>query len=293
MAVASLTACGGGGGGGGGSIVEVPFTSFSAVAPRQTVVMTGISETIGGTTDVSGTQVLSLDPSTVLDSASSTARLTYDVSGNISQVNIRTPQSSFSVSPIDCTSPPLCVGANATSEIVAVNPELAPPFFGGWNYQTFGVWLQQTGPSSFRAGGISVGAVTPAMPTTGTANFSGLASGFFVSGASAFATASTMTADVDFQLRSINFATQNTTTVSFAGGPSTSAPGLDFNGTVIYNPGSNQFRVPVTTTACCFNMSGDVNGRFYGPAAQEIGGVYSLTDGGSNRMLGAFGGRRP
>jgi hypothetical protein len=74
-------------------------------------------------------------------------------------------------------------------------------------------------------------------------------------------------------------------------GVPTPGPALDLTGTLTYAPGSSQFIGPVTSGN---GLSGNANGRFYGPAAQEIGGVYSLT--GIDplmRMLGAFGGRRP
>jgi len=36
-----------------------------------------------------------------------------------------------------------------------------------------------------------------------------------------------------------------------------------------------------------------VTGRFYGPTAQEIGGVFSLKGTGPQTMLGGFGGKQP
>jgi hypothetical protein len=38
-------------------------------------------------------------------------------------------------------------------------------------------------------------------------------------------------------------------------------------------------------------MTGSVSGKFYGPNAEEMGGVYSLGGNGAN-MMGGFGGKR-
>src|SRR5688500_18311908 len=91
--MAALTACGGGGGGGGGVIApaavssgapaEVAFTSFSGIAPNQTVVMSGLSQSQTG----SGTDI-DLDP------VGSTAKLTYDADRNLTGISFSTPQSS-------------------------------------------------------------------------------------------------------------------------------------------------------------------------------------------------------
>jgi hypothetical protein len=45
----------------------------------------------------------------------------------------------------------------------------------GWNYQSFGVWMNNMNATTFQAGAVSAGAVTPgnAVPTTGSATFTG------------------------------------------------------------------------------------------------------------------------
>lgn len=40
------------------------------------------------------------------------------------------------------------------------------------------------------------------------------------------------------------------------------------------------------------NYTGTMNGRFYGPAAEEVGGAFSLTDGAGGALSGAFAGAR-
>lgn len=287
IVLAALTACGGGGGGGG--VREVPFTSFSAVGPRQVVVMSGISETIGGTTDLNGVQVLSMDSSSVLDSASSTARLTYDGSGNLSEISVSTPQSSLSLGS-QCSNG-VCGGADATSSIAVIDPSA---FL--WNYQSFGVWLKGIGPTGFQAGAMSAGAVTPgsAVPQINSAIFTGLASGFYVDvNGNPWATAAVMTADTNFGTRRIEFRTANTNLVDLNDvlPQQFDVTGLNLSGLLEYGDGSSQFSGPVSTTGPA--LSGRATGQFFGPGAEEIGGVYSLTGAGVSRMIGGFGGKRP
>ena len=39
-------------------------------------------------------------------------------------------------------------------------------------------------------------------------------------------------------------------------------------------------------------MSGNMNGKFYGPALNEVGGTYAVTGSGVGSMVGGFGGKR-
>ena len=297
-AVSMLCACGGGGGGGGSTIREVPFTSFSAIVPNQTVVMTGISAgasgsiSVGPFGDITVTDI-NLDP---IDENNSTARLTYDTFGNLSGLSFSTPHSSasFRANEIDCSVPPTCAALNAaeTSLAVAVDATAVVP---AWNYQSYGVWLNQTSPSTFQAGAMSAGAVTPgsAIPTMGSGFFNGAANGFYVdSMGTPHSTGAFMQATADFQNRSIGFLTTGTQIISLNDPTATpiNSPLLDLSGTLTYDAGVNRFSGTVTTTSPV--LTGPATGRFYGPAAQEIGGVYSLTGGGLMRMFGAFGGRQ-
>src|SRR3712207_180522 len=75
----ALSGCGGGGGGGGQTIRQVPFTSFSDVKPNETVVMTGISQTVSGsqTTSPGAVNVTSMNVEPV-NTGNTTVKLTYD-----------------------------------------------------------------------------------------------------------------------------------------------------------------------------------------------------------------------
>ena len=67
------------------------------------------------------------------------------------------------------------------------------------------------------------------------------------------------------------------------------APGLDLTGTLRYAAGTNTFGGDITSAN---GMSGRADGRFYGPGAEEVGGVFETRGAGTEVYGGAFGGRR-
>lgn len=284
--LASLCGCGGGGGG-TNSAGTVPFTSFSAIQPNQSVVMTGMSQSADGTGDFTHVSALTINGA---DTASTSATASFDSAVALSGVSLSSPQVSVSLNKsngtVSCVSS-LCDLFNSNAEVVVMN---APAL--GWNYQTFGVWDRTISGTNFQVGAFSVGAVTPgsAVPVSGISVFSGLATGFFVdTGGTPYVTSATMAASVDFSARSIFFTTGATTRADLATATPVSDTGLNITGTLTYAPGTNQFSGSVTTANT--NLSGTATGRFYGPGAQEIGGLYSLTGTGGS-MLGGFGGKR-
>jgi hypothetical protein len=134
-----------------------------------------------------------------------------------------------------------------------------------------------------------------AIPASGTAQYSGISTGVYVNQTGGvFVHAADMTAMVDFGARSIDFATTNTTTSSLTLASPTAAPELDITGTLKITSGSSQFGGKVTTPGGNGTpaMTGTATGSFYGPAAQEIGGVFSLKGTGAQTMLGGFGGKQ-
>jgi hypothetical protein len=296
-AVSMLCACGGGGGGGGSTIREVPFSSFPVT--NQRVIMTGISQTASGTLTVDGFGNIAITGVSMnaVDEANSTTQLTFNGAGNLSAMGFSTPQSSasFSASQIDCSTAPACAAENAagTSVGVLLNPATVPP--PTWNYQTFGVWLNQAGPTTFNAGAMSAGAVTPgtAVPTVGVGIiFNGFANGFYVDpGRTPHSTAAGMQALVDFENRNINFSTFLTQRGNLNNGIIVGDSSLNLSGTLSYSAGQSRFTGSVSNAGPAPTMTGTADGRFYGPAAQEMGGVYNL-NGVGGKMIGGFGGKR-
>src|SRR5262245_26045088 len=111
MAVVLVTACagnggmGGGGGGGGGSNpgnTPVPFKSFSAVQSNQPVQATGMSQTVSATkTAVLGGVNITSTTVNLVDTASSSAQLTYGILPAITAFSFSTPQSNVSFSGVN------------------------------------------------------------------------------------------------------------------------------------------------------------------------------------------------
>jgi hypothetical protein len=225
-----------------------------------------------------------------IDRNDSSTALTYDATGKLSGLRLSTPQSSvsFGSHEIGCFSPGACRGANAESLAVAIDPA-----YFDWNYQSFGVWLKDVSTSSFQAGAMSAGAITPAssLPTGLTdARFQGHAAGFYYDGAgNRYATDAKMNALTDFKNRNIQFSTSGTLLTDMSTNARTTNTNLDLSGNWSYASGTSQFSGDVRTSDGA--LTGTGSGRFYGPNAEEIGGVYGLSGGGA-RMLGGFGGKR-
>ncbi|HXZ55619.1 MAG TPA: transferrin-binding protein-like solute binding protein [Burkholderiales bacterium] len=290
--VTAIAGCGGGGGGGTPPPAPEPFPSFTLKQPyqNQTFTVSGISQTGSGTIDSSGTVTsATFGP---VDTANSTASISYDPTQIPSAFSFMTPQSNVTFdrnggNTLICSSG-VCEGDTATASSLLVDPVAV-----GWNYQTFGIWADAPSSTTWIAGAISVGYPTPAsaVPTTGNATFTGIAAGFYVDPTGAlFGTAANMTANADFTNRSIGFATSNTQVANVNGTTIGPNAGLDLSGTLTYSAGTNQFSGSVQTADTSLN--GSATGQFYGPSAQEIGGTYRLTGSGVSGMLGAFGGKR-
>lgn len=295
---AILAGCGGGGGGGGSggipTAIEVPFSSFAAIAPGQTVVMEGIAVTAGGSQAIDANDDVSITSANLNSPGTATARLGYDGSRALRALALSTPQSSVSFDrdtaghSIRCSGS-ICFAANPTADATAIDA-----FAARWNYQSFGVWSDEPSPTAWLAGAASVGAATAAnaLPLSGNALFAGVAAGwYFNESGTPFFTVAGMRASVDFGARTIGFSTAETTLFNTNTGASSTDPNLNLAGTLSYAQGVNSFSGSVSA-APVTGLTGQASGRFYGPAAEEIGGVYSLQGPGVSRMLGGFGGKR-
>jgi hypothetical protein len=294
----AVSACGGGSG--GGTVPVRPFTSWSAVQPSTAVKAAGISQsgsanyTLLPNGDLRITSINSISP---VDASSSSTTLTFDANRNLTAIDITTPSSSVSFSnttlggtSVSCSGP-ICVGVNASGTSAAV---LYNPYDPGvaWEYQSFGVWA--TGSTTAGTiGTMSYGAPTPvnAIPTTGSAIYNGFATGYYVDSTGLlYGSAASMQANVTFGnlTSSIAFSTNGTVINNTTTG-TTQRPDLNLAGIWNYTAGAAQFAGAVSNAA---GLSGTATGRFYGPAAEEIGGIYVLRNGLLESMLGGFGGKR-
>jgi hypothetical protein len=298
LILATLAACGGGGGGGGGVIVpgpsEPPPASFASAGANQTIVMQGNSVALDVTPSISGATV-TFTPVGAASINDATVNFSFDSASELSGISITTPQASLSFDrkaadhTLECRSSGLCVAENPSALALTVDP-----FAERWNYQSFGIWAMESGPD-IKLGAVSAGGLTQgnSLPTTGTATFNGLAAGFYIdAGGTLWGTAATMRADVNFGSRSILFSTSSTVRGNDPQDPKVGNrdDGLNLSGTLSYAQGVNNFSGSLKTQND--QLSGQGTGRFYGPAAEEIGGVYSLSGSGVSRMVGGFGGKR-
>ena len=179
---------------------------------------------------------------------------------------------------------------SAASSIAIV----ANPYVAGWDYQSFGVWnTQAPGGDGGTIGAHSFGAATPAsaVPLSGTATFAGKLDGLYVSPAGEGSIAAgDVTVNADFSARSLSFASSNTVTIRDLA-TATPAPNLNLSGTLSYAPGSSSFSG--TLTSASGTMSGASNGQFYGPKAEELGGVFVVKSPSTvETFTGAYGAKR-
>ncbi len=297
---AALAGCGGGSS--DNSMTKaVPFTSWSAVQPSTQVKAQGISQQATLTYNIAGDVIIADLPDPV-DTNDSNILYTFDANRNLVGVQVTADSTLLGWSnqalgggSVACSAG-LCTAFNASGNAYFVG---ADPYVQGWNYQNFGAWSFQ-GAGSSRIGAMSVGSQTPvaAVPTSGTATYNGIAGGYYVDATGkVFRVSANMRSDVDFGAAHVSFRTTGTGLTPIAGGSAVGNAGLDIPATTLnYSTATNRFTGNVATSNG--NLSGPVTGRFYGPAAEEIGGVYALSGNapalGAVResMVGSFGGKK-
>jgi hypothetical protein len=305
LALLALSACGGGGGGGPGAAPGTPviqtFTSWTALGANQRVTAQGITTTAGFTTGLGGAVTIT-SPFGPANTASSSASVTtgvgftqptnldltaFEIAAPVGGVTwdeaIATGAASVTCGATQCTA----TKDGGLSEATVINP-----YFRGWDYQTFGVWSTSTaGAGTF--GAISFGAPTPvaALPGSGLATYAGIAAGVYVDASgNRYGTSATMNANVDFGPRSVSVTVSGTTAVPVGGAPPLANPGgLNYTANGFVTLGTSQFAITGVNTQDG-SLTGGVAGTLYGPARQEIGGVYNFSGAGGATMGGAFGG---
>jgi hypothetical protein len=257
----------------------------------QTVEAGGVSQSATMTVENSG-QVSTFEVNGV-DASASRMRLAYGAERDPVSIGGRTAHSQIEWSgreEVACDSI-ACDTANSGGRGMIVNGEGM-----GWDYQSFGYWVALAGPINSIVDVISFGRFTDpgAIPASGTASYRGVTSGLHVDAAgwpSDYAAA--LAAEVDFgPARSIDFSATRSMILPLGAEDVMAAPELDFSGRLGITPGVNRFTGTVSTLQPSPVLSGSVDGRFYGPAAEEMGGVFTLSGSGSERLIGGFGARR-
>ena len=166
------------------------------------------------------------------------------------------------------------------------NPSTFP-----FDYQTYGIWGSY-GIATGDSFALSDGSASPtsASPATGGLTFTGGSTGYFVdTNKFAYLTNATMVGTLSFNNRTIIFTTTNTVIQGAPNGNVNTNANLNMTGVITYIAGTNNFIGTVTTTS---GMTGKINGKFYGPGVNEIGGTYAVYGAGIGTMVGSFGGKR-
>jgi len=288
-----LTACGGGGG--GSNVIPGPaaFTSFPLTAGKS-VVLSGDSAQGTYTYDLVGNVLtgITINPQqsgatftvTSTSGAFSSYKLTTTSGTNVTWTS---PTDTFGILNSN-SNVEAAVSANGQNYVLAGRTSTL-----GWSYQDFGIWVTGAGTGSGTYGAASFGAATPSgsIPTTGTATYSGVTGGRFGTvGGPAYFTSSNLSSNVDFAARTLSFTTSSTQqSTTLLSGSFSANTALDLTGSLSYNAGSNQFTGNVNNTGS--TLTGTATGRFYGPAAQEIGGTFGLT-GSAGYYGGGFGAKK-
>ena len=167
----------------------------------------------------------------------------------------------------------------------------ANPSTYSFNYQTYGAWGSY-GIATGSAFALSDGAASPpsAIPTTGGLTLTGGSTGYFVdTNKFSYLTNATMAANLSFNTRTILFTSTSTVIQGAPNGNVNTNDNLNMTGVITYISGTNNFIGTVTTTS---GMTGKINGKFYGPGINEIGGTYAVYGSGIGTMVGSFGGKR-
>lgn len=278
------------------------FTTWSALSPSSTVRIEGIGRVVQYDSDSSG------DVSTgTPEDVDVNVDWGVDAAGNLNALSVETdPADPFgggfaSVS----TSVEFDVGAGdtiidglgftpaASDFLVAVTSggdqfaAFADPAAQGFEHQTFGMWANGLNAGTGVFGAASVGSVTPGsgVPTSGTATYNGSATGAYVDATGTdFFTFADFSASADFGLaNSLIVATTNTTAVNVTTSAASSMPSLNFAGV----GGANQpFSINIVNTGP--TLAGTLDGQFYGPNAEELGGTFLMT-GSAGQYMGSVG----
>jgi hypothetical protein len=188
-----------------------------------------------------------------------------------------------------------CAGGDCQTSLRDLNLYTTRPAGAAFQYLTWGDWFEESGPNGTVngvAGVLVVGQPTPPanIPTSGTATYTGLTEGWFANSATSSVDDfhANFTATANFSARTLAVSTSGM--MVDEGGPTpVSRPERNYSGTLSYSAGSNQFSGPVTTATS--GGTGTATGQFFGPAAQEIGGVVKLSIG-TIQAIGTFSGKR-
>jgi hypothetical protein len=192
---------------------------------------------------------------------------------------------------------------NATEDVIFINPSLY-----GWEYQTYGFWNKDVSGASGHSGLMSIGVRTPntSIPINGSASYTGKALGYATNiNAEIAIVDADIKAIANFNNKTVELGTFNTYVSTVSKGRFSDSS-MNSTGVLTYFPTSGIFTgnmgMPYygECNASIFNcngatytLNGPAVGSFYGPNAEEIGGVIQI-DGNSqlSKTVLSFGAKR-
>jgi len=283
----ALSGCLGGSGGGSSGPSAPVFTSFSTMKPSATTRVDGIAHELDYTYDSSTVTTVS-----GYQQSYGSIEATVDGARSITGLKVNGPKTTRSWnaynSQVEDDGSLIAGVSNDGSDLVMG----VLPLDAGYDYQTFGIWQTGRGTGAGTAGAFSVGAQTAGanIPNSGTATFRGHSLGSAVDrDGQDYLAGADATLSADFASRTVGFRTDNTVIVEPDSGIVGDAPSLDMTGTMAYGGNSNRLIGSASTAS---GMTGTLEGRFYGPQANEVGGLFILSDDLGEVYGGSFGGVR-
>jgi hypothetical protein len=197
-------------------------------------------------------------------------------------------------------------GCAGTGETRRLNLSNLSPTGVEFQYLSYGPWASDVVTNLLNpaltavtgvAGYLVVGQPTQPLdiPVMGSASFVGLSEGFIANPVteSRATFLALLNASADFSARTISISTSQTQIDRLDGHGQQAGNVYDYSGTLTYLPGSNHLSGTVTTAGGPATLSGNATAQFFGPAAQELGGVIKLNDGaGVESMIGTFVGKQ-
>ena len=290
LAALLLTGCGGGGSSGGGD-TATPGGDGGTVTPGDGGTDTGGGGTTGGDLPTLG-QALGTSAASFAAQDSSggsgvTVGLAADRTLTVNRGGETLTFGADEIEPAEDVFDTYIDTTNGRTALVSQNGAAAGD--GRLDYSAFGYWATVDGdrstPTSLAvldAGSFFGGVPTPAgeLPTSGTATYTGFSGAVDVA---ADGTARTLTGGLD-------------ATADFGAGSLDASMSLEENATTTWGTvtadglsisGDGAFAGDATSSR---GHSGGATGRFFGPAAEELGGAFTLT--GPSTVKGSFGGTR-
>lgn len=295
--LAATTLVAGCSGGGGGGFLE--FLGFSQLAASESYKMAGQAVVADFQVD-QATGAVSVDPS---EQEGVNVNFDLDAGGVVTRAAIERvpPPGSRKPDPVEFDTNK----GDTIADGATVDPALADfafaetasgdeialvgdPVAKGFEYQTFGIWATGLNAGMGVFGAASVGAPTVSdrnsLPAMGIASYDGMSSGVYVDPTGeAFLAVADFDATVDFSTLMMSVDTLGTTVIPLDGGISAPMASLDFSGNGMA-AADGSFSTAINAT----DLAGSLNGQFYGPNAEEVGGAFDMT-GAAGRYVGAVG----